>query len=71
MSRWLAALATLGTAFGVGSCGAAEYAFDLPEVLGSPDGELNLAVDLGGEFTSISGARLRITGGTRRGCSAT
>jgi hypothetical protein len=62
MSRWLAALATLGTTFGVGLCGAAEYTFDLLEVLGSPDAELNLAVDLGGEFTSISGARLRIAG---------
>jgi hypothetical protein len=62
MSRWVGALATLGMAVGVGTCAAAEYTFDLPEVLGSPDGELNLAVNLGGEFASISGARLRIAG---------
>ena len=59
MSRWLA---TLCMAVGVGSCGAAEYTFTLPEVLGSPGGELNLAVNLGGEFADISGARLHIVG---------
>jgi hypothetical protein len=47
---------------GVGTCAAAEYAYDLPEILGSPNGELNLAVNLGGEFASIRGARLRIAG---------
>ena len=46
----------------VASCGAAEYTFDLPELLGSPDGDQNLSIDLGGEFASISGARLRIAG---------
>jgi hypothetical protein len=43
-------------------CTAAEYSFSLPELLGSPQGEQNLSVDLGGEFTSITAARLHIAG---------
>jgi len=62
MIRWLAAVAALGLAVGVGLCEAAEYTFSLPQLLGSPQGEQKLAVDLGGEFASISGARLRVAG---------
>jgi hypothetical protein len=59
MLRWAAAFVVV---LGAGSCGAAEFVYDLPGVLGSPRGELNLAVDLGGEFVSISEARLRVGG---------
>jgi hypothetical protein len=62
MSRRVAALAILAATIHAGLCGAAEYAYVLPEVIGSPHGELNLAVSLGGEFASISIARLHIIG---------
>jgi len=62
MTRLTATLAAAGLAVGLGICDAAEYTYSLPELLGSPQGEQNLAVDLGGEFTSISSARLRIAG---------
>jgi hypothetical protein len=62
MTRWTAMLAAASLAVGLGICNAAEYTYSLPELLGSPQGEQNLAVDLGGEFTSISSARLRIAG---------
>jgi len=62
MTHWFAAAAAWGLAVGLGMCGAAEYTFSLPQVLGSPHGEQNLTVNLGGEFTSISGAQLRISG---------
>ena len=62
MTHWLAAMAAAGLMVGFGLCEAADYAFTLPQVLGYPQGEQNLSVNLGGEFTNISGARLRITG---------
>ena len=62
MTRWLAAVTACGWVFGFEMCEAAEYTFSLPQVLGSPQGEQNLSVNLGGEFTKISGARLRVAG---------
>jgi hypothetical protein len=55
-------MAALGLAITSASCGAADYSFTLSELLGSPQGEQNLSIDLGGEFTSITAARLSIAG---------
>jgi hypothetical protein len=55
-------MAALGLAITSGRCGAAEYSFTLSELFGSPQGEQRLSVDLGGEFTVITAARLRIAG---------
>ena len=62
MTRTLNVASALVLALAPSACIAAEYSFPLPELLGSPQGEQNLSIDLGGQFTSISEARLRIAG---------
>ena len=61
MTRWMAATAVV-LAFGVENSHAAEFTYSLPQLLGSPQGEQKLSVDLGGEFTSIASARLIVAG---------
>ena len=61
MTRWLAAAAAVLTV-GIGNSQAAEFTYSLPQLLGSPQGEQKLSVDLGGEFSSIPSARLIVAG---------
>jgi hypothetical protein len=61
MIRWLAAAAVVLTV-GIGDSQAAEFTYSLPQLLGSPQCEQKLSVDLGGEFTSIASARLIVAG---------
>jgi hypothetical protein len=52
------------------SARAGDYTFDLPELLGSRMGERLVSVDLGGAFSLITSARLRVEGTHAPGLAA-